>query len=479
MKHICLYFQLHQPVRLRRYRFFDIGNDHYYYDDYANESTINRLAHTCYLPANKILLEAIKKQKGKLSVAFSISGTLLDQFKIYCPEVIDSFKALAETKQVEFLAETSAHSLASLKDPKEFKRQIAEQVKTIEELFGQTPTVFRNTELIYSDSLGEDIANMGFKAMLAEGAKQVLGWKSPSYLYCNSIEPRLKVLLKNYSLSDDIALRFGNSTWSEWPMTADKFKNWIASTPENEEIINLFINYETFGANQKAETGILDFLKAIPDVILSDKNLSFTTPSKIASKLQPISAIQVPTPTSWVDEERDTTAWLGNEMQNEAVDKLYALSDMMSNCEDTSLQKDWQYLQSSDHFYYMSTKFFSNGENRAYANPYSTPYEAFINYMNILTDFAQRLKHSQPSYSSKNEIKQLEKEISDQQKTIAQLEAQLVKAGITTKETTKKEKTATEKKPTVKKEVTKTTAPKKTTKESTSSKTKKTQSIKN
>ena len=198
MRHICLYFQLHQPIRLRRYRFFDIGNDHYYYDDYANESAINRLAHTCYLPANKILLDAIKKHKGKFSVAFSISGTLLAQFRTYAPEVIDSFKALAATKQVEFLAETSAHSLAALRNEEEFRRQVAEQVKTIEELFGQTPTVFRNTELIYSDSLGEVVANMGFKAMLAEGAKQVLGWKSPNYLYCNSIEPKLKVLLKNY-----------------------------------------------------------------------------------------------------------------------------------------------------------------------------------------------------------------------------------------------------------------------------------------
>ena len=433
MRHICLYFQLHQPIRLRRYRFFDIGNDHYYYDDYANESAINRLAHMCYLPANKILLDAIKKHKGKFSVAFSISGTLLAQFRTYAPEVIDSFKALAATKQVEFLAETSAHSLAALRNEEEFRRQVAEQVKTIEELFGQTPTVFRNTELIYSDSLGEVVANMGFKAMLAEGAKQVLGWKSPNYLYCNSIEPKLKVLLKNYSLSDDIALRFGNSSWSEWPLTADKFKGWLSALPENEELINIFVNYETFGANNKPETGIMEFLKALPDTVLADKNFVFQTPSKVVSLLQPVSAINVPNATSWVDEERDTTSWLGNEMQNEAVDKLYALSEQMHSCEDAVLQKDWQYLQASDHFYYMSTKFFSNGANKAYVSPYVTPYEAFINYMNVLSDFAQRLKHAMPGYMADAEVGQLNSAIADKDAKIAKLEAELVKAGVAAK----------------------------------------------
>lgn len=438
MKNICLYFQLHQPVKLRRYRFFDIGNDHYYYDDYANESNINKLAHTCYLPANKILLDLIKQFKGKLSVAFSISGTLLDQFKIYCPEVIDSFKALAATKQVEFLAETSAHSLASLKNNDEFKRQIAEQVKNIEDLFGQVPVVFRNSELIYSDNIGEVVASMGFKAMLCEGAKQILGWKSANYLYCNAIEPRLKVMLKNFSLSDDIALRFSNQSWDAWPLTAEKFKSWLDSLPESEEIINLFMNYETFGSNNSKESGIFEFLQALPSVILNDKQYAFITPSKAASKLQPVSAIHVPTATSWVDEERDTSAWMGNEMQNEALDKLYALSDLISKCNDNTLLKDWQYLQSSDHFYYMGTKFFSNGTSRAYANPYQTPYEAFINYMNVLSDFAQRLHQSVPQ--SDAQLSDLKIVIEKQQETINELEKQLVKAGVssTTKKVAKK-----------------------------------------
>lgn len=446
MKHICLYFQLHQPVKLRRYRFFDIGNDHYYYDDYSNESNINKLAHTCYLPANKILLDLIKQHKGKFSVAFSISGTLLDQLKLYAPEVIDSFKALAATNQVEFLAETSAHSLIALRNKDEFRRQVSEQVKNIEELFGQTPVVFRNTELIYSDEIGETVASMGFKAMLCEGAKQVLGWKSSNYLYCNAIEPRLKVLLKNFSLSDDIALRFGNRSWSEWPLTAGKFKSWIDALPEQEEIVNLFMNYETFGANNSQETGILEFLKALPSEFIADSNYAFTTPSKAASALQPVSAIHVPTPTSWVDEERDTTAWLGNEMQNEAADKLYALTDLIASCTDSGLLKDWQYLQASDHFYYMGTKFFSNGANRAYNNPYQTPYEAFINYMNALSDFAQQLKRSVPNAGSE-EVNSLKETIAQQQKTISSLEKQMVKEGIepATKKSAPKKKAAAKK----------------------------------
>lgn len=450
MKNICLYFELHQPVKLRRYRFFDIGNDHYYYDDYANESNINRLAHTCYLPTNRILLDLLKKYKGKFSVAFSISGTMLDQLKLYAPEVIDSFKELAKTKHVEFLAETSAHSLASLRNQEEFKRQVAQQVKNIEDTFGQVPVVFRNTELIYSDSIGEVVSQMGFKAILSEGAKQVLGWKSSNYLYCNAVEPRLKVLMKNYSLSDDIALRFSNQAWDAWPLTADKFKTWLDGVPETEEVVNLFMNYETFGGVHSQESGIQGFLASLPQVVLNDKNYAFTTPSKAASSLQPVSAIHVPNATSWVDEERDVTAWLGNEMQNEAVDKLYDLVPLVEKCTDQALLKDWQYLQSSDHFYYMGTKFFANGA-RAYSNPYQTPYEAFINYMNILTDFAQRLRQNVPSGNV--EVEALQDTIAQQQKEIQELEKQLVKAGVapkakaTSKKTTTKSKKAEEAEP--------------------------------
>lgn len=429
MKKICLYFQLHQPVRLRRYRFFDIGNDHYYYDDYANESNINKLAHTCYLPTNKILTDLLKQFKGKFSVALSISGTLLDQLKIYAPEVIDSFKAMAQTGGVEFLAETYASSLASIRDTDEFKRQVSAHVKTIEETFGQTPTAFRNTQLIYSDQIGETVSSMGFKVMLAEGAKQTLGWKSPDYLYCNAIDPHLKVLARNYHLSDDIALRFSNQGWTEWPLTAQKFKGWLDNLDASEEVINLFMDYETFGAVQPAESGIFEFLKALPAVFLEDKNYAFTTPSQAAQKLQPKSAINVPTATSWVDEERDLNAWLGNEMQQEAVDKLYALAPVVAQCTDQTILKDWEYLQATENFYFMGTKFFANGASHTYQSPYPTPYEAFINYMNILSDFAERLRHAVPN-NDNNEVKSLKAENDLLQNEISSLKKQLVKAGV-------------------------------------------------
>lgn len=429
MKNICLYFQLHQPVRLRRYRFFDIGNDHYYYDDYANESNINKLAHTCYLPANKILTDLLRRYKGKFGVAFSISGPMLDQLKIYAPEVISSFREMAKAGDVEFLAETSSSSLASVRDADEFKRQVAAHVKAIEETFGQVPTTFRNTQLIYSDEIGEMVSQMGFKVMLAEGAKQTLGWKSPDFLYCNAIDPHLKVLVRNYHLSDDVALRFSNQNWSEWPLTAQKFKGWLDGLAENEEVVNLFMDYETFGAVHSPETGIQEFLKALPSIFLEDKNYAFVTPSKAAMKLQPVSAINVPSATSWVDEERDLTAWLGNEMQAEAVDKLYALADKVRQCDDTAIQKDWQYLQATENFYYMGTKFFANGMSHSYQSPYPTPYEAFINYMNILSDFAERLQAAVPSAET-SEVKSLKAENDKLHDQVSDLQKQLVKAGV-------------------------------------------------
>lgn len=428
MKNICLYFQLHQPVKLRRYRFFDIGNDHYYYDDYANESNINKLAHTCYLPTNKIIAELVKKFKGKFSVAFSISGTMIDQLKVYAPEVIESFKALAKTGAVEFLAETDSHSLASARSFDEFKRQVAAHVKLVEETFGQVPVSFRNTDLIYSDEIGEAVAQMGFKVMLAEGAKQTLGWKSPDYMYCNALDPRLKVLARNYHMSDDIALRFSNQSWSEWPLTAQKFKSWCDGLDQKEEVINLFMNYETFGATHSADTGIQEFLRALPSVFLEDPAYAFTTPAKAAKSLQPASAIHVPSATSWRDEERDLTAWLGNEMQVEAVDKLYALAPKAAKCTDETLLKDWQYLQSSDNFYYMGTKFFANG-NRTSLSPYPTPYEAFINYMNILTDFAERLNAAVPD-DENAEVETLKAQNAKLSSEVSALERQLVKAGV-------------------------------------------------
>ena len=424
MRAICLYFQVHQPFRYRRYRFFDIGNDHYYYDDFANESIMRKVADRCYLPANKLILDLVKKYKGKFKVAFSISGLGLEQFELYAPEVLDSFRELAETGQVEFLSETYSHSLVALKNKDLFVRQIQEHDALIEKYFGKKPAVFRNTELIYSDEIGQTIADLGFKAMLTEGAKHVLGWKSPNYLYVNAINPRLKVLMRNYKLSDDIAFRFSNQGWNEYPLTADKFVGWMTAK-QDDEIFNLFMDYETFGEHQGAETGIFKFLEALPGEVIKSGKLQFATPSEVADKFQPISAVNVPYTISWADEERDLTAWLGNQLQNEAFDKLYELSDRIKNVDDPDLIKDWNFLQASDHFYYMCTKFFSDGEVHKYFNPYENPYEAFINYMNVLNDFTLRLDKVAPTGEVAREIKTLKKIIEEKDKKLSKYEAEL------------------------------------------------------
>ncbi len=433
MKNICFYFQVHQPFRFRRYRFFDIGNDHYYYDDYTNEGVMNKVAQKSYLPTNKLLLKLLKQYKGKFKVSFSISGVAIDQFKLYAPEVLDSFKELADTGHVEFLAETYSHSLVSLKDKEEFEAQVKKHSDAIYELFGQRPQVFRNTELIYSDQLGVDVYSMGFKGVLAEGAKHVLGWKSPNFLYTNAINPRLKVLLKNFTLSDDIAFRFSNKEWSEYPLTADKYIDWIKALSPKEELVNLFMDYETFGEHQWEDTGIFKFLENIPKAALNEKGLGFITPSEAVKKLQPVSAIHVPHPTSWADEERDLTAWLGNEMQNEAFDKLYSLLPKVKKCTGEDILKDWAYLQTSDHFYYMSTKFFSDGEVHAYFNPYETPYEAFMNYMNVLSDFTLRLNAAVPENSVEQELATLSAVLKEKEQKLAKLEAELKRLGGTKK----------------------------------------------
>jgi len=394
MRSICFYFQVHQPFRLRTYRFFDIGASHYYYDDYQNRTIIKRVAEHSYIPMNNILLGLIKEYGAAFRVSFSISGIALDQLEMYAPEVLESFKKLAATGNVEFLAETYAHSLVALKDPEEFRKQVTKHADRIEELFGTRPTAFRNTEMIYSDQIGSMVYDMGFNLMLTEGAKHVLGWKSPNFLYCSGANPKLKLLLRNYQLSDDIGFRFSNQSWIEWPLTAEKFAKWIGTFDKNQPVLNIFLDYESFGEHQRAETGIFDFMKALPKQVFANTNYTFGTPSQIAAKLQPVSAVNVPHPISWADEERDLTAWLGNEMQDEAYDSLYNLAAKVRNSSNPEIQKDWLYLQASDHFYYMCTKWFSDGAVHKYFNPYSTPYEAFINYMNILSDFIGRVEHS-------------------------------------------------------------------------------------
>ncbi len=425
MRQICFYFQVHQPFRFRRYRFFDIGNDHYYYDDYLNESVLRKVLTKCYLPTNELLLKLIQKHQGKFKVSFSISGTAIDQFKLYAPEVLDSFKRLVDTGCVEMLTETYSHSLVALKDKEEFEKQVRQHEQTIKDIFGYQPKVFRNTELIYSDDIGQMVYDLGFKGMITEGAKHVLGWKSPNFLYCNAINPKLKVLLKNFTLSDDIAFRFGNQDWCEYPLTADKYVNWIENLEGNDEVINLFMDYETFGEHQWKETGIFTFLEALPTKVISDSNLSFATPSELIDELQPVSSIHVPHPISWADEERDLTAWLGNEMQEEAFNKLYDFLPRVKQCTDEKLLKDWRYLQVSDHFYYMCTKFFSDGDVHAYFNPYETPYEAFINYMNVLNDFGLRLNAAMPETLQDQNVAELTQLVNEKEEIIKKLEAKL------------------------------------------------------
>jgi alpha-amylase len=368
-----------------------MGHEHHYYNDFENKHILSRVVQKCYLPMNELLLNLIGRYGEKFKVAFSISGSALEQFRDYAPEVIESFAKLARTGNVEFLAETYAHSLASLKSKPEFERQVNLHRKTIEDLFGQKPTTFRNTELIYSDEIGEMVYDLGFDAMLTEGAKHVLGWKSPNHLYSSARRPELKMLLKNFKLSDDIAFRFSHQGWKEWPLTPEKFTGWLAKTDKTDEVVNLFMDYETFGEHQWRETGIFDFMKALPAKILKNTDFVFRTPAEVSKTLKPVSAIHVPYPISWADEERDLTAWLGNEMQDEAFDKLLGLENKIVNCKQPDILRDWYRLQNSDHFYYMCTKWFSDGDVHKYFNPYTTPYEAFINYMNVLSDFTIRV----------------------------------------------------------------------------------------
>ncbi len=391
MKSVCLYFQVHQPYRLSSYRFFDIGSHNQYFDDYANRYILQQVAEKCYLPANEVLLALIGKYGKDFQVSFSMSGLALDQFEQYAPKVLRSFQKLAETGSVEFLAETWAHSLASLKSKKEFNEQVKLHVKKIKELFGQKPGTFRNTELVYSNDIGNMVYDLGFDTMLTEGAKHVLGWKSPNLLYCSAANPKLKLLLKNFQLSDDIAFRFSERGWSEWPLTAEKFVSWIEKINPKDEVVNLFMDYETFGEHQWAETGIFDFLKAFPSFAIEKAGMHFKTPAELSKELQPVARLNVPYPISWADEERDLTAWLGNELQDEAFKSLYDMETRVRKLKDEKLTRQWRFLQASDHFYYMCTKWFSDGDVHKYFNPYSSPYDAFINYMNVLSDLLLRV----------------------------------------------------------------------------------------
>lgn len=392
MKNICFYFQIHQPFRLKPYRFFNIGKDHFYFDDFLNRTVMQRVAQMSYLPMNELLLRLITLYGDKIKVSFSISGSAMEQFRLYVPEVLDSFKTLAATGCVEFLGETYSHSLSSLSHAAEFSRQVVAHRDLIEQEFGVRPTVFRNTELIYSDTIGAQVEELGYRAMVCEGTRHVLGWKSPNFVYSNPLKQSLKLLLRNYKLSDDIGFRFADPTWEHYPLSADRYAEWLRSSDQQGEIINLFMDYETFGEHISADKGIFQFMESLLGSIAEATDMQMSTPSEIAANCQSVALLHVPYPTSWADEERDLSAWQGNELQQEAYTKLYSLCDDVVELRDSDVTHVWNVLQNSDHFYYMSTKCFSDGQVHAYFAPYDSPYDAFINYMNVFSDFKRELQ---------------------------------------------------------------------------------------
>ncbi len=440
MKTICFYFQIHQPQRLKQYRFFNIGSDHYYYDDFANEDIMHQISEISFLPANRLLLEMIEANKGKFKVAFSISGVALDQLEYYAPEVIDGLKQLVDTGCVELIAETHAHSLSSLIDPIEFELQVKNHSDRLFEIFGQKPKVFRNTELIYSDEIAAQVQHMGFETMLIEGAKHILGWKSPNYVYESVTNPSLKLLLKNGKFTEDIGTNFSNYHWDQYPLTADKYIQWIADTPQEEKVFNLFMNYEVIGNFQKKSSGIFEFIKALP-YFAEQHNISFSTPAEVAKKHKPAGRLSVPDPISWVDLESDTSAWLGNSLQQEAFNKLYELGERVRLSRSSSIRQDWNYLQCSDHFYNMGTK------KPLPFSPFATPYEAFTIYMNALSDFEERVEAEYPSSIETEELNSLITTIHNQADQINELKKEMHQKDILLSAIEKEEPKAVAKKP--------------------------------
>ncbi len=390
MLNICFYFQVHQPYRLRHYQFFDIGNNHHYFYDEKNGAVLCKVANKCYLPTNKLLLDLLKKYP-EFKVSFSFSGVVLDQFAHYYPEVLDSFKALVDTGKVELLGETYYHTLAFLFSKDEFKEQVKQHDKKIRQVFGVKPTILRNTELVYNNELAQCAQQMGYKGVLVEGADKILAWRSPNFVY-KPVNTKIKLLLKNYRLSDDIAFRFSDKSWAEHPLDVNKFTKWINAIHGNGTNVNLFMDYETFGEHQWKDSGIFDFISHLPGELLKHPDNTFSTPSEIIEKYDSVAELDIPFYVSWADVERDVSAWLGNDMQRTAIEKLYGLEKDIKKLGDSQLLHDWRKLQTSDHFYYMCTKWFNDGDVHKYFNPYDSPYDGFIYFMNAYKDLQQRIK---------------------------------------------------------------------------------------
>lgn len=420
MKKVCFCFKIHQPFRLKRYRFFDIGNDHYYYDDFADDEIISRVAAQSYIPMCETLLEMVEKSNRTFKFSISISGTAIEQLELYVPEVIELLKKLADTGCMEILSGTYSHSLASLEDTEEFVRDVKLHDKLVHRLFGKKPTVFANTELIYDDDIATIVNFMGFKTAITEGAKHILGWKSPNYVYNAASCPKLKLLFVNNKLTQDITRNFNNPDWYEYPLTADKYVNWIASLPEDEQVVNLYMSMDSFGTFLPASCGIFEFMKALPQ-FGKDLGVEYTVPSEVAAKLKPVDEIVVVHPVSDIDEARDVSAWKGNDLQKEALNKLYALAERVNLCTDRRIKQDWEYLQSSDHFFYMSTKKRADGASHAAFSPYDSPYAAFTNYMNVLADFTVRVENQYPEEIGNEELNSLLLTIRNQASEIEEL----------------------------------------------------------
>ena len=451
MKTICLYFEIHQIIHLKRYRFFDIGIDHYYYDDYENERSISDIAERSYMPALNTLLGMIKEGNGDFKVTFSISGVGMEQLEMHAPQVLEKLQELNATGCVEFLAEPYSHGLSALANEECFAADVKKQAKKMEEYFGKYPTVLRNSSLIYSDDIGAQAAALGFKGMLTEGAKHVLGWKSPHYVYNCNQAPNLKLLLRDVDLSDDVSLRFNDSSWSGYPLFADTYINRIAALPEDEKVINIFMELLCLGIAQPLSSNILEFIKAIP-VCAKAKDIKFATASEVCDEYPSVGNLDVPDTLSWVDEERDVSCWLGNAMQREAFNKLYSIADRVRIAQDPRICQDWDYLQASNNFRFMTTKQSSVGLDRGI---YSGPFDAFTNYMNILGDFMARVRNLYPEDIDNDQlnsmltlIKNQGDEISVKDKEIARLKTKIEKMAVAEdklKEKVEKEKAKTAK----------------------------------
>ena len=447
MKTICLYFDIHNIINLKRYRCFDIGFDHYYYDDYENERSINDVAEHSYIPALSTLIEMAKANNGAFKVALSVSGVALEQLEQYAPRVIELLHELNETGCVEFLCEPYSHGLSSLANEECFRDDVERMRTKVKQVFGKEPKVFRNSSLIYSNEIGAIIADMGFKGILTEGAKHVLGWKSPHYLYHCAYNQNLKVLLRDFKLSDDISLRFNNSEWNEYPLFADKYIGWIADMPEEEQVINIFMELSALGYAQPLSSNILEFIKALP-ICAKERGITFSTPTEIITKLKSVDAVDVPYPMSWTDEERDISSFLGNILQREAFDKLYSVAERVHLCQDRRIKQDWDYLQASNNFRFMTTK---NTGMYIERGIYDSPFDAFTNYMNIVGDFIARVDSLYPADMDNEELNSLLTTIKNQGEEIAKLTKELEKAQKKLEKLEPKEKKAPAKKACAKK----------------------------